>query len=218
VIHVVTAENRALYEREMREFHRLRHDIYIGERKWQGMRGTDGLEFDDFDTDHAIYFVAIEHDRVVGGTRLYPTTRPHMLSTVCPELAEVRGIPRGDDVYEWTRLFAIKERREGRYGGGLVGELWSGVLEYALAERINTIQFCFEVWWLPRLQQMGWKVRPLGLPTVINDEWWMAVTFDVTPELLQSIRTYQGISRAVLVRHGVPAAAEREELPQRKVS
>jgi len=73
VIHVVTAENRALYEREMREFHRLRHDIYIGERKWQGLRSTDGLEYDDFDTDQATYFVAIEHDRVVGG---YPRWSP----------------------------------------------------------------------------------------------------------------------------------------------
>jgi acyl-homoserine lactone synthase len=218
LIHVVTAENRALYEREMRDIHRIRHDIYVVERKWKGMRSQDGLEYDDFDNDYAINFVAIEHDQVVGGTRLYPTLQSHMLSTVCPELAEVRGIPRGPDIYEWTRLFAIKARREGRYGGGLVGQLWAGVLEYALAEGISTIQFCFEAWWLPRLQQMGWKVSPLGLPALINEEWWLAATFAVTPQLLNSIRDYQGITRSVLVRHGLPEPAEIEEFARRRAS
>jgi acyl-homoserine lactone synthase len=36
-----------------------------------------------------------------------------LLSAVFPQLANVRGMPEGDDVYEWTRFFVIPARREG---------------------------------------------------------------------------------------------------------
>ncbi len=91
MIHVVTRENRHLYTSRLEEYFRVRHEIYVEERKWEELRRPDGLERDQFDTDDATYLMAIDRDRVVGGVRLVPTDRPTLLSDVFPYLAEVRG-------------------------------------------------------------------------------------------------------------------------------
>jgi acyl-homoserine lactone synthase len=204
MIHIVTAENRHLYQDEMIEQHRLRHEVYVEERKWVGLNSHDGLEFDPFDTSDTIYFLAIENGRVVGGSRMNPTVGPHLLTEICPQLAEIKGIPRGPDVFEWTRIYAAKDRRDsGRFGSGIVGEIFCASLEYAYEEAISALSLQFEAWWLPRLQQHGWNIKPLGLPCLINNEWWLAALLPITAEMVRSTRAFYRVNRPVLVRNGI---------------
>jgi len=208
MIHIITAENRALYRAEMLEYHRVRHDVYIVERKWVGLEDRNGLEFDRYDTDETTYLLAIEDGRVLGGTRFFPSTRPHMLEEVCPQLAEVRGIPRGDDIWEWTRIFVVKDRRDGRFGGTVVGQLFSAALEYGLANDVTALSVVFEAWWLPRLQGQGWKLKPLGLPGLINGDWWIAALLLLDPETLFATRGFYGLEGPVLTHRGLKSRAK----------
>jgi acyl-homoserine lactone synthase len=203
MIHVITAENRDLYKDALRQHHRIRHEIYIGERHWNGLQSRDGLEFDNFDNTNATYVLALEGDRVIGGSRLYPTALPHMLDQVCPALAEVKGIPRGPDIFEWTRIFAIKERREGRFGGKVVGNILCAGLEFCLAEGVTALSLVFEAWWLPRLQSHGWIIKPLGLPGLIDGEWWLAAMLPINENILAATRAHYGITERLLVRQGL---------------
>lgn len=203
MIHVITAENRHLYERELLDHHRLRHEVYIVERKWVGLQDRGGLEYDDYDTDETTYLLAIENDRVLGGTRLYPTTRPHMLEQVCPQLAEVHGIPKSDDIWEWTRIFVVKDRREGPHGGAVVGQLFSAALEYCLAQDVDSLSVVFEAWWLPRLHRQGWKLKPLGLPGLINGEWWIAASLPLDLETVLTTRGVYDLKGPLLAYRGV---------------
>lgn len=204
MLHVVTRENRHHYASELRAQHKIRHDVYIDERRWVGLQSRDGLEFDQFDTDDTIYFLAIENGGVVGGSRMFPTLEPHLLSTICPALAEIKGIPQAPDIYEWTRMYAIKDRRDsGRFGSGVVGEIFAGCLEYAYDEAISALSLQFEAWWLPRLQQHGWEIKPLGLPTLINGEWWLGALIPVSAEMVRSTRAFYRIQDPVLVRNGI---------------
>lgn len=204
MLHVVTRENRRHYASELRAQHKIRHDVYIDERRWVGLQSRDGLEFDQFDTDDTIYFLAIENGGVVGGSRMFPTLEPHLLSTICPALAEIKGIPQAPDIYEWTRMYAIKDRRDsGRFGSGVVGEIFAGCLEYAYDEAISALSLQFEAWWLPRLQQHGWEIKPLGLPTLINGEWWLGALIPVSAEMVRSTRAFYRIQDPVLVRNGI---------------
>src|SRR5215218_7746679 len=101
-VHAVTARNRADYHRFVEQHYRIRHDIYVGERKWMDLERPDGREVDQFDTEQAVYLLAMEPGKgVVGGSRLVPTLEPHLMSDVFPELANVRGVPRAADIYEW---------------------------------------------------------------------------------------------------------------------
>jgi acyl-homoserine lactone synthase len=67
--------------------------------------------------------------------------------------------------------------------------------------------------WLPRFQRYGWRVRPLGLPDVHDEEWLIAVLIDVTPAALAGIRRACELTeRSALVRQG-PQRSFVRELP-----
>ncbi|NNC00864.1 GNAT family N-acetyltransferase [Corallococcus exiguus] len=101
-IHVVTSGNRNRYENHIREFHRLRHQVFVEECGWEGIRRADGLDIDSYDNANAVYLLAVDGERLVGDQRLYPTILPHMISEVFPHLA-TRGIPRAPYIWQWTR-------------------------------------------------------------------------------------------------------------------
>src|SRR5262249_38699865 len=111
-VHAIDAGNRHLYEDQIEEHYRIRHDIYVNERRWMDLERPDGREVDQFDTEKSVYLLALEGDRVVGGSRLVPTLEPHLMSEVFPHVADVRGVPRARDIYEWTRIFVIPAKRE----------------------------------------------------------------------------------------------------------
>jgi N-acyl-L-homoserine lactone synthetase len=148
----------------------------------------------------ATYILAIDTGEIVGGSRLIPTTHPHLLSEVFPHLASVRGLPRAADTYEWTRMFVIKSRREGRTMGGQTrGMVICGVLEHCLDSGLASLTAVVEMFWLPLFHAMGWKLIPLGLPELISGEWSVAVKMPIDKTTLESTRAFHAIAgRAVI--------------------
>jgi acyl-homoserine lactone synthase len=198
MIHVITGANRHRYEAELLAHFRLRHEIYVMERNWTDLARADGLERDQFDDEHATYILAIDDGQVIGGSRLVPTIRPHLLSEVFPYLASVRGLPIGTDIYEWTRMFVVKSRREGRTMGGVTrGMVICGVLKYCLDNGITSLTAVIEMFWLPLFHAMGWILMPLGLPELINGEWSIAVKMTINEDTLSSTRKFHGIAGRV---------------------
>jgi acyl-homoserine lactone synthase len=210
MIHVVTAENRRLYEKELLEQHRIRHDIYVRENNWKNLHVEDGCESDQFDNDDATYILAIEDGRVLGGSRFVPTIKPHLLNDVFPSLADVRGVPRSPDIFEWTRLFAVAEKRDRAAGAGSVtGKILCGGLEFLLGEEATGFTLVTEAWWLTRTYSWGWKLSPLGMPALFDGEWLVASYVPVNHETLLATRRRFGIEESVIVRHGITRPAVR---------
>jgi len=200
MIHVITSDNRHLYEPELLAHFRLRHEIYVVERNWTNLASPDGLERDQFDNNDATYILASENGQIIGGSRLVPTTRPHLLSEVFPHLAVVRGLPRAVDIYEWTRMFVIKGRREGRTMGGQTrGMVICGVLEHCLDNDITGLTALIEMFWLPLFHSMGWNLTPLGPPELINGEWSIAVKMAINENTLASTRAFHDSAERVRV-------------------
>lgn len=197
-VHVVTSANRHLYEDILESYHRIRHDVFVKERGWKAIERTDGRDIDAYDHDDTVHLIAIDGDRVVGGERLTPTTSPHMLSEVFPALASVKGVPIGHSIWEGSRYFVVRERRVGRTDCMLLAALQ----EFALDEGITHYSIVIETWWLPRLHEAGFVVRPLGLPTLIENQWALAASIDVGESNLDQARALGGITGSVLVRRG----------------
>lgn len=205
-VHSVRADNRHLYERELDQHHYIRRDIYIGEHGWRALVDVDGREVDQFDTPDAVYLLGIEPGAgVVSGTRLLPSWRPTLLSAVFPQLAAVRSMPEGADVYEWTRFFVVKSRREEHQLARAGGAVLCAMLEYCLEEDIRTLRAVGEAWWMPRVMGLGWRPRPLGL-TIEHDGMTLAgFRFEVTRQALAATREAYGINSPCLVRRGIGA-------------
>jgi acyl-homoserine lactone synthase len=201
MIHVVTGENKKLYARELDAQALARHQVFVEERKWEDLARADKRERDQFDTDRTIYFLAIDDERVVGGSRLVETEGPHMLSEVFPQLASVQGVPSSPDVYEWSRIWVARDRRA---SGGILHRLFAGILEFCLDEEIHSLTGVVEIWALPFFSELGWIVQPLGLPQLIANSWTLGVRLDVSQKPLQCIYDRRRIAGPVLVRRNLP--------------
>jgi acyl-homoserine lactone synthase len=197
MIHVISTANHHLYEDVLEEHFRIRHDIFVEERQWETLRKPDKREVDSFDNEDTIYLLALEGRRVIGGHRLYPTTKPSMMSEIFPHLAEVRGCPSDPLIWEWSRYFVVRDRRD----GNLNLQLMAAVQEFCLAEGIAKISAIMETWWLPRFQEAGFVVAPLGLPALVENAWTMAALIDVRRDTLRAINERTGLS-SVIQRQG----------------
>ena len=203
-IHIINRSNRAYYDDVLNGYHRKRHDIFVEERGWNNLRKKDGLEVDEYDDDNAVYILALDGEKLVGGQRLYPSVLPHMLSEVFPHLVE-RILPRDENTLEWTRYFVVRERRMGRTDCRLL----AAVQQYCLEEGIDRLTAVVEMWWLPRWQQAGFKVRPLGLPLMIEGQPTAAVSIEISDESLDAVLKMGGLKSQALTRHVPDPAFER---------
>lgn len=198
MIHVVTAANRHFYEEPIESLFRLRYQTFVEERGWNALARADRRDVDAYDNPDSVYLLAMEGPRVVGGLRLYPTVKPTIMAEHFAQLAAVVGVPCDPLIWEGSRLFVVKERREGK----VLIEILTGAQELCLDEGIAQLSGVMETWWLPRFQEAGFVVRPLGLPAIVDDSWTMAVLYDISADTLAHLRSMAGIAGSILVRRG----------------
>jgi acyl-homoserine lactone synthase len=215
MLHIVTSENRHLYQDELEQSFRLRYRVFVQERKWKNLRRPDEREVDQFDNDEAIYLLALEgKDRqVIGGCRLLPTTGPYLLPDVFPELSEGL-IPRAANIFEWGRLYVSPSRREGLASNKTSCLIMAGVMEYCLAEGIDQLVAISEAYWIPRFLELRLNPRPLGLPRQIERTSTLCYTLEPSEIALEKLRLVHGFAHSVLVRTGIeqPAVRHRAEV------
>jgi acyl-homoserine lactone synthase len=121
-----------------------------------------------------------------------------MMSEVFPHLASVRGCPADPLVWEWSRYFVVRDRRDGI----LNLQLMAAVQEFCLDQGIARVSAIMETWWLPRFHEAGFVVTPLGLPALVEGAWTMAATIDIREETLDALRDRVGT--ATVVRQNGP--------------
>ena len=194
LIHVVNVANRHLHADLLDEFFRARHQIYVEEKGWRE-DDQSGFEIDQFDTDDATYLIGVIDGKVMTGTRLIPTDRPHLLSEVFPHMCT---LPLRDPrVAEWTRGFIIPEFRE-KGIGPIKGQFCASVMEYCLKEQVSKIGGVQDLYWLPVWKRYSWNVSPIGNPSEIDGRWCVAALFDVTPEAYEHAARCGGLTQSIL--------------------
>ena len=65
--------------------------------------------------------------------------------------------------------------------------------EYCLEQGISEVTAVVEMWWLPRWHQAGFKVRPLGLPQMIEGQPCIAAAIQICEESLHYVRRLAGL-------------------------
>ena len=203
-LHVITHANRHLYTNALEDYYRIRHKIYVEERRWTQLARPDGREIDQFDTPTTIYLMAFEGSRVVGSHRLVPTSGPNLMSDVFPQLA-LRGLVCSPAVYELSRVFVISDRRGEQAQPRVESIIMAGTMEFGLIEGLSQFTIVMETWWLPRFREMGWDPRPLGVPVDINGMNCIGITVNVTEEAWRVTCLKRAVDRPVLVWNGLDA-------------
>lgn len=199
MIHAVTFDLRPQYEELLDQMYRARHRLYVEGRKWRELAKADGREIDQFDTQSTLYFLAIGEDgNLQGGLRLVPSTEPHMLSAVFPELCSRGPLPSSPHTWELSRVFVCHNDRHDENGLLLKGKLMCGMMEFALQNGITRILGVSDSYFLPRLLDIGLNVKPLGLPRPYESGEMLAFGFDMDGEALHKSREYYKIPAGVL--------------------
>ncbi len=198
MIHIVTPENDYHYRAEMEQAYRLRHQVFVKETGWTDLDKPDGREIDQFDNKHAVHMLYIEHGEVLGYQRLLPSTRPHLLSDIMPELCQVER-PVGADIWEISRhCVAPGHRSGGRYASPIANALGAGLLEWGLECGISTVIVGIEPSTLLLFVQLHFQPMPLGLPTKMGGQDIIAVTLTFDGRTLERLREMRGNRHRVL--------------------
>ena len=203
-VHVIRRDNRHLYLDILEDYFRLRHQIYVVERKWSVLDRPDKREIDQFDTDETVYLLGLEGRAIIAGMRLVPTTGPTLLSELFPKLS-LDGPVRRPDVYELSRIFVVRNRRGEHAGPRAEAVIQAAAMEYGLSVGLSAFTIVLESWWLPRLLDQGWVARPLGLPIDIDQMSTVAVMVDVNERAWTEICLRRSVPGAMLVWQGLPA-------------
>jgi len=181
-------------DRRMRAMFRARKRVFVDLLRWD-LRVIGGeFEVDQFDTSDAIYLIltdrAGEH---LASARLLPTTRPHILDSLFPQLCD-GSPPTGSTTYEITRFcldrsLSAVERREAR------NQLVSAIVDYALEHGVTEYTGVAEIGWFQQILAFGWRCRPLGLPVRGKASTLVALGITITaetPSLLADAGIYRG--------------------------
>jgi acyl-homoserine lactone synthase len=200
MIHVVTAENEHQYREEMEQAYRLRHQVFVEEMGWKELEKPDGREIDQFDTKHAVHMLHIDHGEVIGYQRMLPSTGPHLLSEIMPQLCDGER-PKGSHIWELTRHCVSRHHREkrGRLASESATVLLSGMVEWGLLHGVSTVIVEIEPTTLLRLVQLHFRPLPLGLPMRIDGRDVLAATLTFDGRTLERLREMRGSRRKVLV-------------------
>ena len=90
-------------DRRLRTMFEDRKSVFVDLLKWDVPVLDGRFELDQFDDGHATYIIiADENGDHLGSARLLPTTRPHILGTLFPDLC-AGPPPIGPGVFEITR-------------------------------------------------------------------------------------------------------------------
>ena len=204
MLDVVSGAERVRFAEALVGMHRDRKRVFVDRLGWQVPVVDGEFEIDQFDSENTVYLLATdEAGRHAGSLRLLPTMGPHLLSDVFPHLCE-RGIPRGPDIWEITRLCTGPDVADPR---PIRRELMLGVVEFALANGVRRYTCMTHVPYLAAVLAVGWECMPLGLPQEDAGVTVGAIVIEITDDTLAMLRQRTGVSEPVLRRETRHAAA-----------
>ena len=219
---LVDRRNFAQHSELMEDVYRFRHKAFVDELGWEALRKPDGREIDQFDSDRCFHLVGVEDGKVVSYTRFLPTTEPHLLSHVYPEILQVGPerdageppYPTGSDIWEWTRLAVAREKRDSRKGiDRTSARLFVAAAEACAHLGIRAVLGQGHPFMLTRMLELGWATRPLALPFEYQGELILPVICEFTSTTLGTSRRVLEVSQPVLeIDQSEPARPPQPEV------
>ena len=172
--------NRAT-DHTLRTMFEDRKNVFVDLLKWD-IPVLDGrFEVDEFDNEHATYIMVADEDGDhLGSARLLPTTRPHILGALFPQLCAAPP-PTGERVFEITR-FCLSRRQSAAARLRTRNRLVSALVRYGLEAGIRTYTGVAEIGWLQQILAFGWDCRPLGAPARLECGLIGALAIQITAE------------------------------------
>jgi acyl-homoserine lactone synthase len=229
MIILIDDSNKSEFREELDKIHVLRHEVFVEELKWSGLRSENGREYDQYDGPGAVYIAAKEGDEIAAAVRLNWFDKPTLLSEVFPGLVQFEKMPGGSKFVDLSRFvvspkFGDRDRMT-KHGC----ELICGILEYGVSEGITNYTAVISTHFLSTVLQWGVEAHAMGFPvgkgrdehlavrvpataTSISHLYHMTRNYEPrlrTPDFVRCFRNTANLFReAELSRRQKPVAAE----------
>ncbi len=197
MLEIVTSRNAMLYRDALEDMFRL-----FG-RESEGW-ATSGK--DRFDTDAALYLLLTRDDGLVQGAhRLLPTTGPHQLSDVTPELCDVRGVARGAAILELSRSVLDETGTDRHAIETARNRLTVGLFEFCLRAGYDAFTWVVPTDMLFHLLLLGLGIAPLGVPVETGGRRAVAVRIRTDRAAFEVLRMALHVPEPQVHYVGAPA-------------
>lgn len=177
------------------QMYKLRAKQFSTRRGWR-VSVHDGLEIDRFDKLNPLYICVISEERqLLASLRLLPTTGPHMLSDVFPEVMGEAGIVRNPLVWESSRFCVDTEavREFGPNGiNDVTRELLSGLFQTAYDAGMQNVISVYDVFVERILKRAGCLFDRVGPVVKYDDLKTVGGLFEVSEQVIASISGERG--------------------------
>lgn len=168
--------------------YRFRHEFFVENLKWEACRRPDGRERDQFDGPDCFHVIGEDRAEIVSYARLLPTTRPHLLSDLYPEILSGAVAPVGPRIFEWTRHAVAPRMRESKGAHAFSRAAFGAVACAAEALNIQGLLVQTHPILAERVMDMGWDVEPLALPTPYDGAILLPIFARLTPRTVAIAR------------------------------
>jgi acyl homoserine lactone synthase len=202
MLRLIEGSDASFFPKEVDAMFRNRAEIFSERLGWE-VTVKDGYERDTFDDANPLYLVSVDPDteEYWGSLRLLPTTGPHMLRDVFPQLLSGECIESAT-IWESSRICVTQVRGQpDRSKSGVnyaLTELILGIGEVAVEAGLTQIVSVFDARMFRVLRAAGCNPQIIGKPQRIGDTMSYAGLFDTGESPLKAFRAALGIETSVL--------------------
>ena len=204
MIRIFNRNSRKQFPQDIDAMFRLRKRVFHDLLKWDvSVRGD--WEIDHYDDANPLYVLSYsdETGMLRGALRLLPTLGPNMLDDTFPILLGDNPEIRSAAIWESSRFCidpTISQDRGSNQVTIAAAELMCGVGELGLSSGLSHIVTVTDVFLERMFRRMGCPGERIGEPQRIGSVHAVAVAWEVTTELLETMKAVAEIGGSVLER------------------
>lgn len=181
MIQSIRSVSRPLEHPVLRRMFAARKAVFVDLLGWEVPVVENRFELDQFDDGDAGYLVVTDAAGAHrASARLLPTTGPHLLGTLFPDLC-ADAPPTGPAIFEITR-FCLDRSLDARARRAARDALVFALVDHALAHGITRYSAIAGFGWSRQILAFGWRCRPLGPPQAIGGEQVTALEIAIEPD------------------------------------
>ncbi len=187
---VAHAEEKNTYSDIFKQMYQLRARQFSQRRGWR-VEVTGGLEIDRFDDMNPLYICVVsEEQKLLASLRLLPTTGPHMLSDVFPEVMGDAGIVRHPLIWESSR-FCVDTEAAREFGADgintITRKILAGLFETANNAGMQNVISVYDIFVERILRRSDCSFERLGPVVKYDDLSTVGGLFEVSTDVISAI-------------------------------
>ena len=188
-MHLINAENRHLYGRELEDLFRARKQIFVDGFGWDLPLTPEGLEIDRYDDDRTQYVVGFDtQDNVVMSLRLRPADDGSILGDIFGHSVDPAVRPLTDGkTWEATRGFCLEFGRK-PWNMQRKGACMAAPFEILQAQGADRLVAFTDVRMFNWVVNMGWPMTVLGDSVHYGEGAGFALEVEITDQVIRDMR------------------------------